>query len=125
MSAARPTTGLLTRLCDDAAVFPPGNMPLRQAVPAHLRHLRSPHAGLVGPLVLAAKDLCELADLAVDGPEPLELAVTVALHVRGRFAAVGNRKFWSPSTSAASDVRDPTTLSARTWVNGSLKTCAP
>lgn len=57
---------LVAGLLDDAAVFPPGNLPLDQAVPAHLAHLRSPHARLVGPLVVAAKDLGALA--AVLGP---------------------------------------------------------
>ena len=29
---------LLTGLCDDAALFPPGNAPLEQALPAHAGH---------------------------------------------------------------------------------------
>ncbi len=37
-------------LCDDAAIFPPGLAPLAEAVPAHVRHLDSPYAELVGPL---------------------------------------------------------------------------
>ena len=37
-------------LCDDAAIFPPGLAPLAEAVPAHVRHVNSPYAELVGPL---------------------------------------------------------------------------
>lgn len=62
---------LFTRLLDDAAVFPPGLMPLADAVPAHVRHLAAPYADIVGPLVLAAPALAELGDAEVD------LAVTV------------------------------------------------
>jgi hypothetical protein len=57
---------LLEQLCDDAAVFPPGNLPLGEAVPAHLDHLASRHRYLVGPFIVAAAHLPELADL-VDG----------------------------------------------------------
>jgi hypothetical protein len=47
---------LFTALVDDAAVFPPGLMPVEQAVPAHVRHAGAWYADLVGPfLVPAAK----------------------------------------------------------------------
>ena len=36
-------------LVDDAAIFPPGNAPLDEAVAAHRRHRASPHAEMVGP----------------------------------------------------------------------------
>ncbi|GAA2398307.1 hypothetical protein GCM10010191_01280 [Actinomadura vinacea] len=64
-------------LCDDAAVFPPGSMPLAEAVPAHLRHKASRHAALVGSFVVAAPMLKELGTrLDGDGPV-LDLVVTV------------------------------------------------
>jgi hypothetical protein len=71
---------LFAGLCDDAAVFPPGSMSLVDAVPAHLRHEVSAHAFLVGPFVLAAEDLPELARL-VRGREPgsFRLSLTVPL----------------------------------------------
>jgi hypothetical protein len=50
-------------LVDDAAVFPPGNAPLDQALRAHLEHLSSPHFALVGPLVVGDRHLAELAEL--------------------------------------------------------------
>jgi hypothetical protein len=46
-----------TALLDDAAVFPPGNLPLAEAVNAHHGHRRSAYAELVGPLVLPAAAL--------------------------------------------------------------------
>lgn len=69
---------LLARLCDDAAVFPPGNQPLAGAVPAHLSHRRASHAGLVGPFVVSAGHLPELAGLTAGLPAGvIELALTV------------------------------------------------
>ncbi|WPB89243.1 hypothetical protein [Streptomyces malaysiensis] len=71
---------LFTALCDDAAVFPPGNMPLAQAVPAHSAHERAAYAGVVGAFVLAARDLGTLGTLTGDLPAgsfPLSLTVPV------------------------------------------------
>lgn len=84
MQTAEGTASLFARMCDDAAVFPPGNLPLPAAVPAHIRHARSAHASLVGPLVLAAADLDRLAEIVRALPErpqagDLDLAVTVSL----------------------------------------------
>lgn len=61
MSAAGPE--LFRRLVDDAAVFPPGNLPLAEAVPAHLRHRSAPYAGLVGPLLVPVAALAEATAL--------------------------------------------------------------
>ncbi|MEU3269726.1 hypothetical protein ABZ639_02710 [Saccharomonospora sp. NPDC006951] len=63
------------RLCDDAAVFPPGLTPLPDAVLAHARHRKADYAGFVGPLVLAAPSLAELGALLAPG-ERLDLALT-------------------------------------------------
>ncbi len=80
MSTLTPEHPLLAGLCDDAAVFPPGNLPLAEAVPAHLNHGKGAHAALVGPFVLAAKDLPSLAEVTADLPEAgLELALTSPL----------------------------------------------
>ncbi|MEU1966908.1 hypothetical protein ABZ541_10385 [Micromonospora sediminicola] len=48
---------LLAGLVDDAAVFPPGNAALPDAVTAHRRHRAAWYADLVGPLLLPASDL--------------------------------------------------------------------
>ncbi|MEV5826756.1 hypothetical protein AB0L25_14360 [Spirillospora sp. NPDC052242] len=63
-------------LCDDAAVFPPGRAPLADAVPAHRRHRAAPYAALVGPLVLPATALDDLAPLLAGDPGPLDVALT-------------------------------------------------
>jgi hypothetical protein len=57
---------LFSGLCDDAAVFPPGNLPLVEAIPAHVRHEASAYRSLVGPFVLAAKDLGDLDSLLAE-----------------------------------------------------------
>ncbi|HKS48062.1 MAG TPA: hypothetical protein VJT49_23715 [Amycolatopsis sp.] len=79
---------LFKGLLDDAAVFPPGLMPLPEAVAAHERHLASPYADIIGPLVLAAPALAELGSvefaLAVTAPAgPTQLPEV--------FARAGNR----------------------------------
>ncbi|MGH3424076.1 MAG: hypothetical protein ACRDO8_05065 [Nocardioidaceae bacterium] len=70
-SSGRP---LLDALIDDAAMFPPGNAPVAEAVRAHAQHRASAHAALVGPLLCSDKNLAAL-DGVVDGP--LDLAVVV------------------------------------------------
>ncbi|SCL60918.1 hypothetical protein GA0070608_2385 [Micromonospora peucetia] len=54
---------LLDGLVDDAAVFPPGSAPLPDAVAAHRRHRTAWYADLVGPLLVPATRLPELAGL--------------------------------------------------------------
>jgi hypothetical protein len=78
MSVAVPD--LFAGLCDDAAVFPPGNLPLAQAVPSHFDHEASAYAPIVGAFVLAAKDLVQLVPLvgALD-PNSFRLSLTVPL----------------------------------------------
>ncbi len=70
MSTAHATSGaavvppLFQGLFDDAAVFPPGNLPVAEAVPAHLAHRAAPYADAVGPLLCGAGRLGELAAAA-------------------------------------------------------------
>jgi hypothetical protein len=54
---------LLRGLVDDAAVFPPGNAPLSEALPAHARHRAAWYADLVGPLLLPLSSLAAVTDL--------------------------------------------------------------
>lgn len=84
-------------LCDDAAVFPPGLMPLPDAVPAHRRHRAAPYAAMVGPLILAAPALDALPPLLADVPDAgdpggrLDLSITAPAgpeQVPGALAAV-------------------------------------
>ncbi|MFJ8440296.1 hypothetical protein [Kitasatospora griseola] len=55
-------------LFDDAAVFPPGDLPLAEAVPAHGAHRAAPYAAAVGPLLAPIDKLAELALLAPEFP---------------------------------------------------------
>ena len=90
--AGRVPPELFALFCDDAAIFPPGEMPLAEAVPAHLGHVAAAHAPLVGPLVVPQARLAELAELPIAyDTGSVELAVTVpspedAAHAR---ASVG------------------------------------
>jgi len=54
---------LLNGLIDDAAVFPPGNAALPDAVVAHRAHRAAWYAAMVGPLLLPATSLRGLAPL--------------------------------------------------------------
>ncbi len=76
---------ILAHFFDNAAVFPPGNLPLAEALAAHSGHRDGPHGGLVGPLVLAASELPEVASLTEGwNAGSLEVALTV-----GKPGAVG------------------------------------
>jgi len=81
MTRTMTISPLLKRLCDDAALFPPGNAPLGDALPAHDHHLASNYAGLVGPFVFPAGRLSELAtaEIPVDNQPAkiLDISLTV------------------------------------------------
>jgi len=69
---------LFRRLVDDAAMFPPGDLPLAEAVAAHRAHRTSPYADLVGPFVCTDEDLMKVAaEAARAGDEPLEVTVVI------------------------------------------------
>jgi hypothetical protein len=63
---------LVRALCDDAAVFPPGLAPLREAVAAHQQYRASWFVGMIGPLVLPASSLAEFQALG----QPVPLCLT-------------------------------------------------
>ena len=65
-----------TGLFDDAALFPPGDAPMAAAVPAH-RALRARLGDQVGPLVVPAARLGELAEHLGDG-EPIGVSLIAA-----------------------------------------------
>ncbi|QMU73861.1 hypothetical protein GXP74_16390 [Streptacidiphilus sp. P02-A3a] len=66
---------LLAGLCDDAALFPPGNAPVAAAVPAHRGHRAAWYADLVGPFLLGADRIAEVGDAAAG--EPLDVVLVV------------------------------------------------
>jgi hypothetical protein len=69
---------LFRHLVDDAATFPPGNLPLPDAVAAHRAHQQSEYADLVGPFVCTDEDLMKVAaEAARTGPDPLEVSVVI------------------------------------------------
>ncbi|MEV0287711.1 MULTISPECIES: hypothetical protein [unclassified Kribbella] len=69
---------LFRHLVDDASVFPPGDLPLAEAVAAHRAHRQSAYADLVGPFVCADEDLMKVAaEAARTGPAPLEVTVVI------------------------------------------------
>jgi hypothetical protein len=51
---------LFAGLIDDAALFPPGNAPMAEAVPAHAEHRKAWYADLVGPFLCTDTRLPEL-----------------------------------------------------------------
>ncbi|MFF0269646.1 hypothetical protein [Kribbella sp. NPDC004536] len=66
---------LFRHLVDDASMFPPGNLPLAEAVAAHQSHLSSSHADLVGPFVCTDDNLLNVAEAA---REPLRVSVVIS-----------------------------------------------
>jgi hypothetical protein len=76
--------GAFAAMLDDAAVFPPGDLPLGEAVTAHRGHRRSGYAGLVGSLVLPGASLGAAALLLADEADPVPLSVTLPVS-RGRW----------------------------------------
>lgn len=65
---------LFEGLIDDAAVFPPGNAPLDEAVRLHREHRTSGYAAFVGPLLVPASAVDELVSLVGQG-DPLRVSV--------------------------------------------------
>lgn len=93
MSTAAPSTPTpvptwLAGLVDDAAIFPPGNSPLPEAVAAHHGHRTAPYASIVGPFVVSDTRLPELLEVVSTGSsdregsdrdgEPLAVSVVVS-----------------------------------------------
>jgi hypothetical protein len=74
---------LFAGLCDDAAMFPPGDAPGAVAVPGHAAHRASWYAALVGPLLVAADRIDEVAGaLRIEAelgghPEPPDVVLVV------------------------------------------------
>jgi hypothetical protein len=63
------------RLFDDAAIFPPGNVPMRAAVQQHGGYRGGPLAPLVGPFVCSLARLPELAAALAELDQRLDVAV--------------------------------------------------
>ncbi|TDU88227.1 hypothetical protein EV138_1769 [Kribbella voronezhensis] len=68
---------LFRHLVDDAAMFPPGELPLAAAVAAHREHRQAEYADLVGPFVCTDEDLMKVAAEARASGGPLEVSVVI------------------------------------------------
>ncbi|KOX15483.1 hypothetical protein [Nocardiopsis sp. NRRL B-16309] len=71
---------LYAHLFDDAALFPPGNAPMGEAVPAHRAHLAGRRALYVGPFVVSDARTAELRTFLSREDarhDPLAVVVTV------------------------------------------------
>jgi hypothetical protein len=81
---------LLSELVDDAALFPPGDAPMAEAVPAHLRHDAGPYYGFLGRFLCPVSKLGELhLALPDDASLPLGLIGDTGLDgLREAFAAL-------------------------------------
>lgn len=76
MSQTGRMTVLFDRFLDDAAIFPPGNSAMDDAVRAHVAALESPLARHLGPFVCSASRLTGLGDALVSaGVDALDLAL--------------------------------------------------
>lgn len=68
-----------TAFVDDAAIFPPGNAHLDEAVRDYREHVAAPYAALVGPFVVSdvrIPDLLEVLTLSPGDPLPVTVVVT-------------------------------------------------
>lgn len=66
---------LFRRLVDDAAMFPPGELPLAEAVHGHRAHLQSAYGELVGPFVCTDDNLIAVA--LEPGDMPIDVSVVI------------------------------------------------
>jgi hypothetical protein len=107
--ADRPAeAALFEGLVDDAAVFPPGNAPLPEALRLHRIHRASGYAGCVGPLLVPASAAVELVELlggdalrvgviGRPGTPPADVAAAVALlRATGAVEVAGVEMGWTP-----------------------------
>ncbi|MHB1432393.1 MAG: hypothetical protein ACYCVZ_09805 [Streptosporangiaceae bacterium] len=85
---ARDLLGTLLRgLLDDASLFPPGNLPMPQAIEAHARHRAAWYRDLSGPFVCPETRLPELRRVLTAAGTP---AIDLSLVVTGGAAAVAD-----------------------------------
>ncbi len=72
-----PIASFLTALVDDAAIFPPGNVPLDRAVHEHLVHREAEYADLVGGFVVSDVKIADLSAQVDGSTPPLDLNLVV------------------------------------------------
>jgi hypothetical protein len=80
--------GLMLGLVDDAAVFPPGNATVPDAVAAHRRHRAAWYSELVGPLLVRASTVVELLEATQPGDD-LRIGLIADEGLTGLVEAIG------------------------------------
>jgi hypothetical protein len=92
----------LTGLVDDAAIFPPGNLPLGEAVAEHATHRASEYADIVGGFVVSdvkLPDLIALLDRTrLDEARPDDDPLCVNVVVTGGAGAIEPAVRWATRT---------------------------
>jgi hypothetical protein len=83
-------------LVDDAAIFPPGNASLVDAVGDHLRRSGATYAPFVGPLVVTDLRLPDLVDILADHDPIAPLPVSVV--VTGGAGSLASAVRWATGT---------------------------
>ena len=121
---------LFSGLCDDAALFPPGDAPVARAVPAHRGHRAAWYAELVGPFLATPRHFAEVARVAratetlvplilvvPDGPAALGAAVEATMAEPG-VELVGVELACGPDGSAAQAANTAAYALARELLEG-------
>jgi len=70
------SAALFAGLVDDAALFPPGNAPMRRGLAEHEQHRRAWYSDVIGPFLCPASRAEELLD-TLPGDQKLDLALVV------------------------------------------------
>lgn len=83
----------LTGFVDDASIFPPGNLPLDQAIAEHIGHQDAEYAALVGGFVISDVRVPDLVDVLDDNDE--DRAVGINLVVTGGAGSIEPAVRWT------------------------------
>ena len=84
----------LTNLVDDAAIFPPGNVPLDRAVAEHRAHKTSEYAAMVGGFVVSDVKIPDLIDV-LDERDDVDDELAINLVVTGGAGAIEPAIRWA------------------------------
>ncbi|MEZ0108219.1 hypothetical protein ABH920_002217 [Catenulispora sp. EB89] len=108
MSTADPgALGVLfAELIDDAALFPPGDAPMPEAVPAHLAYDAGVHSGMLGRFLCPVSKLADLKPL-LDEDAGLRLGLIADTGVDGLLAAFAELEDDDRLILEAAEIRHP------------------
>lgn len=112
MNSAPGVPALVRGLCDDAALFPPGNAPMRRAIDEHLARRDTTPGALAGPFVVPDTRLGELEQSPAG--RPLTVSVTVPAGVDAVADALEHVRRLDNVTVAGLEVPLPADPSAHT-----------